>query len=370
MRSNTDETDLPPQKRGKPHVLDSLLLFYMALNRPDIAMEADRLLPLITSFSTLSIQPTSTPSDNRSSPAKVHNRVKTRWGLPLTLNSLGGPSTVMACADTGSEENIISAELTQALGLTIVEAADEKRQFMLANGKIVEAVGQVATHCSFGIESSQISASMSCIFHVFLRLASPIIMGMAFLEQTETLTKHRDRLVRIPRPSLQALQVYSVGRPKKNLWCSVDKNLTFVTPDSGSEVDLMAPRFAVKRGFQIFHGEEQIEFADGSIAVTSGLVKAELSVYDVSTPTVTSAAARIPVVDFFLLDGLRADVLIGEDTLEELKIFTENQNSLISTSDATGPIELNRIRHIGPFDRILSWVKEKIGLSRQRGQNG
>jgi hypothetical protein len=164
-----------------------------------------------------------------------------------------------------------------------VETTGEKRQFMLPNGKIVEAVGQIATHCSFGIESSQIPASMSCIFQVFLSLASPIIMGMAFLEQTETLTKHRDRLVRIPRPSLQALQVYSVGRPKKDLLCYMDNILTFAIPDSGSEVDLMAPHVALERGLQVLHGEEQIEFADGSVAITSGLVQAELAVSDVDS---------------------------------------------------------------------------------------
>lgn len=294
---------------------------------------------------------------------KRRSKAKTRWGLPVTLDTPSGPATVMACADTGSEENIISSDLAAALGLSITES-ETKKQFVLANGKTVEAVAQITAFRSFGVETSSIAASMRCLFHVFLRLASPIIMGMAFLEETETMTSHRERLVRIPMPSLQALQVYSLGRPRKELLCFVDKASTLATPDSGSDLDLMSPRFALERGFQIYHAEELMEFADGSVATTSGSVQVELAVHNSESSPLFSYVNNIPAVEFFLLENLAHDILIGQDSIEELEIFTRNQHALVPASDSTGPMGLNRIRLIGAFDRVVSWVKSKILRNR------
>lgn len=113
----------------------------------------------------------------------------------------------------------MSLDVARALGYTIDEAPSTKKQFMLVNGIIVEAIGQLVAGCSFGIESGLAAASMSCLFYVFMKLASPIIMGITFLDQTMTLSKHRHRLIKFPRLAHQPLQVYSVGRPKDRLFC-------------------------------------------------------------------------------------------------------------------------------------------------------
>ncbi|KAF2269357.1 hypothetical protein CC78DRAFT_453198 [Lojkania enalia] len=259
----------------------------------------------------------------------------------------------MACADTGSEENIISADLVAALRLPI--HLESKQQFVLASGKVVQAIGQVTAPCGFGVDTSPLPTLLRCVFHVFVKLATPIIMGMAFLEETETMTKHRHRLVRVPRPAIQALQVYSLGRPRKNLVCYIDGKQALAVPDSGSDIDLMTPRFAIENGLQISHGEEMLEFADGTVAVTSGSVQVELAVNNFE-----SSITRIPAVNFYLLDNFIHDVLIGADSVEELEVFTKNQHALVATSDSSGPLGLNRIRHLGALDRIVSWVKGKI----------
>lgn len=266
----------------------------------------------------------------------------------------------MACADTGSEENIISADLARAIGFVIQEPTSEKRQFMLPNGQIVEAIGQIDTLCSFGVQSSPLLASIPCVFNVFLKLATPMIMGMIFLEETETMTKYRERMVEIRKPNLQALQVFSINRPGKQLACYVGRQSTLAVPDSGSEVDLMSAHFATARGFQIYPGAEKVEFADGTIAITCGYVQEALEV-DNPQDIIDS-----PIVDFFLLPGLRPNVLVGEDSVEELKIFTKNQHCLVSVSETTGPMELNRIRSLGAVDKIIDWVKKKIRLGRRQ----
>jgi hypothetical protein len=298
-----------------------------------------------------------------SSKRNIKNRFRsTRLGLPITLDTAGGPATVLACADTGAEENIISYDLATALGLRLLDASP-KKEFMLASGKVVEAIGQISALCSFGVETWSLAASMRCVFNVFLHLASPIIMGEAFLEETQTMTRYRERLVRIQRPNLQALQVYSLGRPRKDLMCYINGELTRAIPDSGSDLDIMTPQFAQERGLHIHNHEEIIEFADGSTALTCGFVQVELAVMKLegSSPEVT----KCENVDIFLLDQFVHNMLIGVDSIEELNIFTKHSDALVPVIESTGPLGLHHIRRRGALDAIKSWVKSMIKRFRK-----
>lgn len=306
------------------------------------------------------------PSRSVHSNTKARIKNKTRLGLPLILGNghTYRPTTILACADTGSEENIISKELAESLGHYSFNAIPGTQRFMLANGNIVESIGCIMARCQFENDAYDPTKAMTCIFHVLSKLAAPLIVGMAFLEETKTLIEHRDRLVHIPRPAIQALNVYSVGRPRKQLHCRLNERSVLATPDTGSEVDLMSPRFALERGLSIISGsKEMIEFADGSVGVTSGTVQATLQV--IVEGINTSFVQSIIFVDFLLLDTLVHDVLIGEDSLEELCVFTDHQNSLYPVTDMTGPLGLNSIRYLGAIDRTLKWVKEKLGMKGQ-----
>lgn len=298
--------------------------------------------------------------------SETQKRVKIRIGLPIRLNASGGLVSVLACADTGSEENIISDELAKSLGYSYGTTSGPQ-QFMLANGNIVESIGCITTRCSFENHGSDPAEAITCIFHVLLKLAAPLIVGMAFLEETKTLIEHRERLVRFPRPAIQALNVYSVGRPRKQLHCRLNENSVLATPDTGSEVDLISPRFALERGLFTIRGSgEMIEFADGSVALTSGIVQATLQV--IGGGNINSSIQSTISFEFLLLDTLVHDVLIGEDSLEELRVFTQNQNSLYPVSDMTGPLGLNSIRYLGAIDRTLKWVKENLAVKTQESQ--
>jgi hypothetical protein len=136
---------------------------------------------------------------------------KTRLGLPITLHNQDVLATVLACADTGADVNIMSDDVAKTLGYSEYNVLPERKQFTLANGKIVEAIGQIESVCSFGTETESL-ATMTCIFYILLKAATPIIMGLDFLEQTKTMTEHRDRLVRVPRPAYQALSVCSLDK--------------------------------------------------------------------------------------------------------------------------------------------------------------
>ncbi|RYO67374.1 hypothetical protein AA0113_g4463 [Alternaria arborescens] len=284
---------------------------------------------------------------------------KTRLGLPITLHSQDVLATVLACADTGADVNIMSDEVAKILGYLKYDELAEKKQFTLANGQLVEAIGQIESVCSFGTETDSL-ATMTCVFYILLKAVTPIIMGLDFLEQTKTMTEHRDRLVRVPRPAYQALSVCSLNKPRRLLTCELDSKHTLATPDSGSEIDLMSPSFASERGLKVYPGKEIIELADGSMSVTTGFVRTNLAIIPTDVPYLSTTPRSYVTVDFFLLESLSHDLIIGEDSLEQLQVFTNHQSALVCLPDGSGPLGLNRIRHRGAIDLIISWIKKKI----------
>jgi len=186
---------------------EKFLLYHMAASDPDMALALDT--PLSIGMDGIDNHGGEWPYTSRydSSPPKfrsiteasqhfmsrIREAKKTRLGLRITVNPRGAAATVLACADTGADVNIMSETLAQALGFREYETKYGRRKFRLANGKIVESVGQVWSPCAFGAETD-ISVSMACIFHVLTKVVTPIIMGMQFLAETETLTNIRNDL--------------------------------------------------------------------------------------------------------------------------------------------------------------------------------
>lgn len=292
-------------------------------------------------------------------------RRRKRFALPLLVAHPSGAVTeVMACPDSGSDENIISLELVTSLGLkTEQNSSDEPRQFAVANGKIVTAVGQVSTSCRFAAGAPSDITDLECIFHVFSTLAVPLIMGVDFLQQTETLSKHRDRLVEQVVPAMQSLRVNSVGRPKRSLVCRLDTYVGCATVDTGSDLDLVSLAFAKARAYKIERGYEQIEFADRSVGFTSGVIKTSLAVGNVNDLGFHPRGEPIEL-ELHVLEDLNADILVGQDTVDVLDVFNLHSESLIPSMSRLGESDINIIRHIGSLEKgvINLWDKVKRNL--------
>lgn len=272
----------------------------------------------------------------------------------------GASAEVTACPDSGSDENIISLELVQDLGLKTEETnSDEPRQFTVANGNTVTAVGKVSTRCSFAAGTPSETTSLECVFHVFNTLAVPLIMGLDFLQQTETLSKHRNRLVEQPAPAMQALRVNSVGRPKRSLVCRLDTYVGCATVDTGSDLDLVNPAFVKARGYKIEPAFEQLEFADCSVGYTSGVVKTSFVVGSVNPLGFRPRGETIDL-ELFVLDSLNADILVGQDTVDTLDIFNLHNESLIPSMPRLGESDINIIRHIGRLEQGTANLWKKI----------
>lgn len=107
----------------------------------------------------------------------------------------------------------MSSEQADDLNLKVIPEEGPKRQFALANGTVMEAIGHVTTSCAFASGTAS-GNRLLCIFYVFKKLAVSVIMGLLFLRKTETLSRHRNRLVELEIPLQQSLRINLIGCPK------------------------------------------------------------------------------------------------------------------------------------------------------------
>lgn len=287
--------------------------------------------------------------------ALASRRPTKRLGLPLIIFTDIQEESIIACPDSGSDDNIISQKTAEQLGLPIVDLPDQApRAFVMANGREVSAVGQVRVQCAFKQDSLPTNTIIDCAFYVFQTLAVPMIMGIEFLQTTETLTKHRGRLIEQFIPSRQALRVCSVGRSKRDIVCRVGNYVGCATADTGSDLDLVSADFAASRAFQVDDECVELEFADGSTGYTVGMIRTTFSVGLVSDVEGFVPRSKEISVEMFILDNLNADILMGVDTIEELQAFSHHEDSFIAAITRLGQSDLNIIRYIGALERGVS----------------
>lgn len=297
------------------------------------------------------------------------SRLRKRLGLPLTVVTDSHAVSVITCPDSGSDDNIISQKLADQLGLQVRGIEDPAPPtFVLANGRTVSAVGQAHLKCTF-MKAFPDMDLIDCVFYVFQTLAVPMIMGIEFLHATETLTKHRDRLVEELVPSTQALRVCSVGRSKKDMVCRVGNYLGCATADTGSDLDLVSPEFAASRGFDVEESCVELEFADGSTGYTTGMIKTAISIGRVSDVKGFIPRSKELSVELFILDNLNADILVGIDTVQHLRAFRGHEDCFIPAMPRLGESDLNIIRYIGVVERGISNAWELLKDSFTSSEN-
>ncbi|KAK3297132.1 uncharacterized protein B0H64DRAFT_391423 [Chaetomium fimeti] len=282
----------------------------------------------------------------------TRRKEKKRFALPIIIDGETESVAVMACPDTGSFESIIPLELAKQLGLQV---SPVEESFALANGKVVKSLGIATVRCSFGtpgVVKAEASKRLKFTVHVFETLAVPAIIGSSFLDETETFTKHRDRLVEQRVTALQSLRVCSIGKPRKGLVCRLDSFVGCANADTGSDLDLVSPKFVHQRGLKIRDDIYMIlEFADGSTGRTRGSIDVRFAIGNVDNERGFVPRGSELDLEFFILDDLTSDILVGQDTLEEMHVISENGDLVIDSVPQPGLSDCNIIRHIGSVER-------------------
>lgn len=264
-------------------------------------------------------------------------QARRRKVLPLGFTRGGTRLSYRACPDSGSSHNIISLSTAKEIGCPIESTDGESwSSFVLANGKQVEAIGRVITDCCFETGTPwRGPEALQCLFHVFNNLSVPLIMGIDFLERTEIYSKYMDRLIEEPILTNPPIQVNAVGASPRRLVCKLNEYAALATIDTGADLDLVSASYARSRAFNIQEDVQFVEFADGSVGATSGIIQVSFTIgqIDMERRCFVGTSETIEI-DFYVLPGLMCDILVGQYTIEELNVFQTQMDSIIS-SDPT-----------------------------------
>jgi hypothetical protein len=290
-----------------------------------------------------------------------------RYGLPLTFNTPYGPEPMVTYPDTGSDVNIIPESIARHFGYTTSDFNPSESSLRLPGGTLAEPVGKLKISFWFGTRLEPNEKLETTTFYVLPR-ARMIFVGVAVLDETKTMTKHRNRLTKVPRANLGISSVCSVGKTRFQVVCDIDHGLTVALADTGSDVDLISPEFAQDRKLPIHRSEHVIELADGSHVVSYGFVRTTISIGTHLDSTDAPLSKASISVDCFVLEDLGHDVILGEQSLDQLRVFTENQHVLFLASNIDAATELNRVHILG---KTISWIKKKLNpTTSQINTNG
>ncbi|KAL4904978.1 hypothetical protein BDW74DRAFT_178545 [Aspergillus multicolor] len=126
---------------------------------------------------------------------------------------------------------------------------------------------------------------------------------------------------------------------------------TSALPDTGSNVMLVSTTYAKRHGLKVDEGLEdllEVEFADGSTAWTSGVVR------DASW----SVCGKTIRCDFHVLDSLCVDVVLNNDYLFDNGVFSEFEEYFFD-ADTDGPRKVCNIRLIDKYGKTLDTLEKE-----------
>jgi hypothetical protein len=306
-----------------------------------------------------------------------------REGRKMELPMKFGTKLIVAVADTGADINIIAHRLARKLRLKIHRQSEDRPLVKVGNGQKVQGFGRVVLTCSF---TKGMPCKMRQTFYVFSKLAPSVqaVMGRAFLDDTKTLTVHRSRL-RKRAPVANLPRFMHINLPGKRLPCYLESQLVLACADTGSEIDLISRDYTIKRRLDVepvLDNERDIILASGEVVALCGKVKVKFDTLhpadyrkpnpeeephesvalETQPPTgsesVVSAASGNSSLDhyrtFYVLEGLVANVILGEELLDGIGAFEYHKDSFInlSNTDLEDPLlHLNIIKWLSKGEK-------------------
>ncbi len=171
---------------------------------------------------------------------------------------------------------------------------------------------------------------------------------MAFLDQTETLSRNRHRLQLRNTPRDGPLQLCNLNNPKRSLICITESQRMLATADTGSEVDLISSAYAAKRNFrvrQVNTAKSRVQFADATIGLLEGKVDLSIVIGHSQGPQF--------FMTFYVIKDLTSDLLLGEDILNDTDAFKTYPEAFF-VEDGDGTSGVNAIVWLNTIESILS----------------
>jgi hypothetical protein len=195
---------------------------------------------------------------------------------------------VKALPDTGSSQNVIDKSLVQQLSPPIpIIAVDDlaDKPLVAPDGKPIPSAGKVRLPWMFKKEDEVYERW----FYVVENCSKGVIIGNAFLRETETMNKHRDRLM-ITRPSDPNSLPGNLASEAQQQDClrqlvlgRINDMDTFASIDTGCEANLMSADYADALALEVQplpSEKKEVEFANGRRSTVLGQVDVNWSFFD------------------------------------------------------------------------------------------
>jgi hypothetical protein len=299
----------------------------------------------------------------------------------------------LACADSGSEKNIMSKAFAEEKGFRIRGGRTDRRRFQMGNGEYVESIGRV--HILFSIFGLQ-NTRRKRWFHILATCPEPLILGMSFLAEHEILTANKHLLVDYVANLAKNGLLSWIGTPRRRMGCSLDGRFLVATADTGSDLNLMSQACAYREGFHVDtrrEGRVSLQVADGTIIKTRGIVYvANISLdwrMEDTSPNIDGFEVVPPDIDqpepnseleqmgqdtgeiFHVVAGLPSDIVLGGRFLDKTDAFNTCADLFYDHSTATkGYHELNILSFQGAiahkFSKMTSRPPDQHTLKTHR----
>ncbi|OTA93463.1 hypothetical protein M434DRAFT_11628 [Hypoxylon sp. CO27-5] len=252
--------------------------------------------------------------------------------------------TIVANADTGANQNIISERLARSMNLNPLPRTTG--EILLPSGRRLLSQGQVFLQYQFAGEKTV--HQLPCAILPLPATSHDLILGGSFLKITETYTRYIHRLKRV-FPSLGRISLNLIGDQQEFLSGYLNDKQCMAVPDTGSDIMVMSRRYAKKLGLKIYHKRHyrsKVQFIDGSEVMTDGMVK------DVRWQFRPDEA---PIrCDFHVIRRLPVRVILSNALIDEFNVFSRYH-------DRIGPPESTCNEHCGIFGiSLVESCREEI----------
>lgn len=184
-----------------------------------------------------------------------------------------------------------------------------------AAGSLISILGTVTLPFSF--EGEQKSHRLE--FNVLRHAVHDVILGSPFLKLTETMTRHVHRIKQKLREACSPRLCFLGSQQYVGGWA----NGTYVDamPDTGAHISVMSASFAREHGFAVNTAEthrKDLEFADGSMATTMGVVEGVEWNFESSRGS--------HWLDVYVLEGLQTDLILDNTFLLDTDAFVLHED--------------------------------------------
>ncbi|KAK0375500.1 hypothetical protein CLIM01_07156 [Colletotrichum limetticola] len=266
-------------------------------------------------------------------------------GILVAQGSVDG-HPVDAIPDTGAGHSFVSSSFAKRLGYRPPPDQPEQGHdisFCMANGKVIKSIGAINAAWIFACDPRR---AWSVSFQIINDFAYDVVLGIDFLNTSDTMSQHWARLTRIPRPSwaTKVLFTSSIGSVSQRLDGEVGGLPVQALADSGSESNLVSLSFALDhpewRKSIDTSDVRLLQFPDGSTETTKGSVWAYWLYKGAS---LSSGRPNATAFQFHILESCVHDVILGQDALEETDAFSNHAASFLKFWQAPEVVAFNLV---------------------------